>query len=174
MDAVEYFNPYRHLPEREQARLRGFHADRWTKWGVGKYSTVVKEWNPGLRFPVTASDDEVSWFAAHWGVSLNQDWFDMCSEVLRENHRRGPCQNCGCSHRLSVDPFRCDRCFMRDAVERLRDQEQAERHERTRREQREAAKRFFDRLPSGRRQLVEMSGVLFNSPAEMFREVYDE
>jgi hypothetical protein len=116
--------------------------------------------------------DMIRWFAAGWGVDLNLPYRELEHQVYEENARRSPCHGCGKSHRASVDPWRCDRCFMAHVVDQMRQRELRELNREIRLRRRREARLMASKLSVGRRQLVDLAGL--DGPDEVFYEAFSE
>lgn len=117
--------------------------------------------------------DMIRWFAAGWGVDLKLPYRELKHQVYEENARRSPCQGCGKSHRASVDPWRCDRCFMAHVVDQMRLRELRDLNREIRSRRRREARLMASKMSVGRRQLVDLAG-LDGDADEVFREAYGE
>lgn len=140
---------------RDDGDYREVHISRYDQ---GLPRGDDKDWTD-IHFP---------WLAAHWGLPAGLTGWDLKFAVLEESGRRGPCRWCGSFHRLSVDPYLCDRCFMLRTVREIRWSARAARA----RELKRAARDFVGRLPAGRRQRLE--GMVFSSPEQAYEEAFDE
>jgi hypothetical protein len=173
-EVFEALDPCRRMTARERREYQGYRTNDFTVWTVGGDVIEVLRWSENLRLPDFPTENMIRWFAAHLGLDFTLPYLELLLEVYGEDARRGRCRGCGVSRRGPVDFHLCDRCLIGDTVRQVRHRAMRELAEESRRRQERETAGFISRLPAGRRQMIEQSGVAFASPADVYADSHGE
>jgi hypothetical protein len=164
-EAIKALDPTDELNWVQEKAMAGYRSQRFLDNWISEYPTLPDYYYVrGVHF--------IRWIAWHWGIDPFAP--DVRDQVVAEHFRRRPCQECGCSHRESVNQFRCDRCFMRSVVKGLRDDAKRKAWRLRMKRDRAAARELMGNLSPARRRFVERSGVSMLSPADVYAEAHGE